>query len=79
MNGVHKVVHQTSRCISVVNATLPIATRFQIPLTLGWAVTLHKAQDLILEAASVQVSDAFAPGMRYVAMSRVRCAKGFES
>ncbi len=47
-------------------------TRWQIPLTLGWALTFHKVQGLELNSAIVDLSEAFVPGQIYVALSRTR-------
>ena len=64
------------RSVSIVQRDWPMAKRLQIPLTLDWAITLHKALGLNLNAAAVQISDAFEPGMDCVAMSRVNSAQG---
>ena len=53
-----------------------IGTFRQYPLKLAWAVTVHKSQGLTFEKAILDVSDTFAPGQLYVALSRLTSLQG---
>lgn len=53
-----------------------VGTFSQYPIKLAWAVTIHKCQGLTFDKAVIDVSDAFAPGQVYVAMSRLRSLEG---
>ena len=52
-------------------------TRTQFPLSLAWAITIHKSQGMTLEKAVLDFGPKeFSVGLSYVGMSRVKSWKG---
>lgn len=48
----------------------------QVPLRCAWAITIHKSQGMTLDSAVMDLKRTFAPGMGYVALSRVERLDG---
>lgn len=83
VNGNPIVVLRSGRRIEVTPAEWTIqdgskilAKITQIPLRLAWAITIHKSQGMSLDAAIIDLSQAFEFGQGYVALSRVRSLEG---
>ena len=53
-----------------------LASRFQIPLKLAYAITIHKSQGMTFDEVVIDCSDSFAAGQVYVGLSRVRTLNG---
>ena len=45
---------------------------FQLPLSLAWALTVHKSQGMTITRVQVDISDSWDVGQAYTALSRVR-------
>ncbi|KAF5582230.1 ATP-dependent DNA helicase PIF1 [Fusarium pseudocircinatum] len=50
----------------------------QIPLVPDWAITVHKSQGMTLERVIVNLTEAFAEGQVYVALSRATSLRGLK-
>ncbi|KIJ56968.1 hypothetical protein M422DRAFT_148631, partial [Sphaerobolus stellatus SS14] len=49
----------------------------QLPLTLAWAITIHKSQGLALEKVIIKLGPSdYSLGLSFVAMSRVKKLSG---
>lgn len=57
---------------SVLRDSMPEVRKFNIPITAGWATTVHKAQGRTIEKLALQVDGFFQREQLYVALTRTR-------
>ncbi|KAK8861367.1 hypothetical protein IAR55_002186 [Kwoniella newhampshirensis] len=68
-----------SMSVDVLNAQgKPEATRYQVPLILAWALTIHKSQGQTLERVKIDLTKIFVEGQTYVAISRAVSLENLE-
>lgn len=72
-NGAIRTISPTKWEISLNGSACFVS---QIPLMLGWSLTIHKCQSLTLDRAVLDLSDCFAEAQVYVALSRLRSLDG---
>merc|ERR1712029_147735 len=70
-----RLLQLVPRTFTYTSAGLTL-TRLQLPLRLGWALTVHRAQGATLTRAELQLDGAFDFGQVYVALSRVESLAG---
>lgn len=73
-NG-HTVIMQPAAWEMMDGETV-LASVKQVPLRCAWAITIHKSQGMTLDRARMDLRRTFAPGMGYVALSRVESMNG---
>jgi len=73
-NGVERIVRPEAFQLS--QAGLVVASRHQLPLALGWAISVHKSQGMSLDRVEMRLKNVFECGQMYVALSRARSLEG---
>ncbi|WP_314687079.1 PIF1 family ATP-dependent DNA helicase [uncultured Bifidobacterium sp.] len=61
---------------AMMDGETTLASVSQVPLRCAWAITIHKSQGMTLDRAVMDLRRTFAPGMGYVALSRVEGLDG---
>lgn len=70
------IVTMKPDCWEMMDGDTVLASVNQVPLRCAWAITIHKSQGMTLDRAVMDLRRTFAPGMGYVALSRVESLQG---
>lgn len=70
-NTRYKLNETTNQIEELVKGTFE-----HFPIRLAWAITVHKSQGLTFKKAIMDLSQCFAPGQMYVALSRLTSLEG---
>lgn len=70
-NTRYKLNEATNQIEEIVKGTFE-----HFPIRLAWAITVHKSQGLTFQKAIMDLSQCFAPGQMYVALSRLTSLEG---
>lgn len=70
------IVTMKQNCWEMMDGETVLASVNQVPLRCAWAITIHKSQGMTLDRAVMDLRRTFAPGMGYVALSRVERLDG---
>ena len=76
-NGIEKLITEYKWSLSDDNKKEPNVYKFQIPLVLAWAITIHRAQGATLDYIETDLGySIFEYGQIYVVLSRVKTKEG---
>lgn len=72
----HKWTNNEYKLVDGKVETIEKGSCEQYPLTLAWAITIHKSQGLTFDKVAIHTKGVFVPGQIYVALSRCRSFEG---
>lgn len=79
-NGVETIISPEVWAVETYNETIGktevTGSIKQIPLILAWAITIHKSQGMTMDSVLCDLTNVFADGQVYVALSRVKSLDG---